>query len=220
MYSPKVKSILITHQINIQSRYLLSRKLVNYFNHKFIKAFDEIWIPDNHESTHSGVLSISHIATTKKFIGIQSILPASEKKQEAPSIDYLIIISGPEPARSIFEKKILHNLRQNDISITILGGKLNHSSEVSIPSNVHYIPFADHEKIAALIYKSKTIICRAGYSTLMDIAHMNYDGNVILVATKGQTEQEYLALLHSSKPNHLAMSEKKFFTEFPNLKLA
>ncbi|MBP7478569.1 MAG: hypothetical protein KA797_08605, partial [Chitinophagales bacterium] len=93
-------------------------------------------------------------------------------------------------------------------------------SKVSIPSNVEYIPFANHEKIAALIYKSKTIICRAGYSTLMDIAHMNYDGNVVLVATKGQTEQEYLALLHSSKPNHLAMSEKKFFTEFPNLKLA
>jgi UDP-N-acetylglucosamine:LPS N-acetylglucosamine transferase len=45
--------------------------------------------------------------------------------------------------------------------------------------------------------EAEVIICRAGYSTLMDLAVLNK--KAILVPTPGQTEQEYLAKELSKK---------------------
>ena len=42
-----------------------------------------------------------------------------------------------------------------------------------------------------VIANSKSILCRSGYSTVMDLFHLKKD--VFLIPTPGQTEQEYLA---------------------------
>src|SRR5690606_18250753 len=47
------------------------------------------------------------------------------------------------------------------------------------------------EQFLRLIQISRNIICRPGYSTLMDLVALNR--TAILVPTPGQSEQEYLA---------------------------
>jgi UDP-N-acetylglucosamine:LPS N-acetylglucosamine transferase len=47
------------------------------------------------------------------------------------------------------------------------------------------------EEIGQLIGRAGVIICRPGYSTIMDLVTLGR--NAILVPTPGQTEQEYLA---------------------------
>ena len=56
---------------------------------------------------------------------------------------------------------------------------------------VDNLPVLLIEKFAELVAKSKKIICRGGYSSLMDLITLNR--NAYLVPTPGQTEQEYLA---------------------------
>ncbi len=213
----QVKSILITHQINIQARFFLSRKLVNFFNHKYIHTFDEIWVPDDDRSSMSGKLSQGALSVPKKYIGIQSILSPPSIVSEMPPIDYLFILSGPEPSRSHFEQKILQKISHSKLAITLVGGSMQNDSLTSIAANIHYISFANHERLAELIQVSKAIVCRSGYSTLMDLAKMNYTGKVILVPTPGQTEQEYLAEFHSSKLNYTAYNEEIFLNNFENI---
>ena len=66
-------------------------------------------------------------------------------------------------------------------------------SEIEIKNkNSTVINFAFGEELKSLILNSEKIICRSGYSTLMDLHVLNAK-NLILIPTPGQTEQEYLA---------------------------
>ena len=70
----------------------------------------------------------------------------------------------------------------------------------------------DANHLYNILINKPILISRSGYSTLMDIA---FTGNkALLVPTPGQTEQEYLALLHkkegyyySCKQNELQLEE-------------
>ena len=57
--------------------------------------------------------------------------------------------------------------------------------------NVVMFNHVDDDFFVELVSKSKNIICRGGYSSLMDLVAL--DRNAFLVPTPGQTEQEYLA---------------------------
>jgi UDP-N-acetylglucosamine:LPS N-acetylglucosamine transferase len=50
-----------------------------------------------------------------------------------------------------------------------------------------------------IIDNSETIICRSGYSSIMDLSTLQKQ--VILIPTPGQTEQEYLSKYHQKKSN-------------------
>ena len=51
------------------------------------------------------------------------------------------------------------------------------------------------EEFREKVTQSDKIICRSGYSTIMDLHALNK--RAILIPTPGQTEQEYLAKHHS-----------------------
>lgn len=71
-----------------------------------------------------------------------------------------------------------------------------------IPANVRVIPFADATLLPELIAGAERILCRAGYSSLMDIYAVKPDAKLILVPTPGQTEQVYLAERESQRPGN------------------
>jgi UDP-N-acetylglucosamine:LPS N-acetylglucosamine transferase len=54
------------------------------------------------------------------------------------------------------------------------------------------------KELSQLIISSTTIVCRSGYSTLMDLQHLQKK-NYIFVPTPGQDEQEYLAKYWNEK---------------------
>ena len=57
---------------------------------------------------------------------------------------------------------------------------------------IEHIDFLDQEALARELTQAKLVICRSGYSTLMDVHQLGIR-HLLLIPTPGQTEQIYLA---------------------------
>src|SRR5690606_15717840 len=65
-----------------------------------------------------------------------------------------------------------------------------------LPSHIRYHTHLNAGQLSAALAAAILVICRSGYSTLMDLCTMGQ--KALLIPTPGQTEQEYLAgHLHS-----------------------
>jgi uncharacterized protein (TIGR00661 family) len=192
LYNSLVFSIFITHQLRL--RLAGFSFFANRQNKKHISRFDEIWVPDYEDKNArlSGELSsTTSISHNVKFIGPQSqfSLPG-EKSIDAEHADILVILSGVEPQRSILEKLLFYSFYNSKLKIMFVRGsdkKIENSS-----GNIKCIDFPPPELLRSLIVNAGTVICRGGYSTLMDL-HLLDKKDLILIPTPGQTEQEYLA---------------------------
>lgn len=196
LWNKNVYSIIITHQINIIVPPILkfTGQLLHRITHKYIRRFNECWIPDfGGKQNLSGDLSHgTSIPSNCKYIGLLSRFDRSALRS-TPERRYEIIaiVSGPETQRTIFEEKLLAQLPVNDKSCLLIRGI---PGDTRIKTLRRSLDVADHlssDELEAILRSGPMVICRAGYSTLMDIA---FSGNkAILVPTPGQTEQEFLA---------------------------
>ena len=165
-------------------------RIVQWLVHRVLiylyKRFDRLWIPDLEGDLNlSGKLIDLPSSVSAKRIGFLSVL----EKEFSTSIrtkpgKIVAIVSGPEPARSEFEKSLLYHLKNLDA--LIIGGRPDLTKHTN-----NYTSFMEAEQLAKQINAAEYIICRGGYSTLMDLAS-SYK-KLILVPTPGQTEQLYLA---------------------------
>ena len=74
LHHPKVKSILISHQLNIPAQKQWQSSTANHFLHNFIKKFDVCWVPDVEAQPNlSGELSHEvFLPIPIKYIGVLS----------------------------------------------------------------------------------------------------------------------------------------------------
>ena len=197
-FNKKIKSIYITHQLRIAfpPPFTIFEKIGEAWHKGIMKNFDEIWVPDYKEFPGlAGKLSHPSYADKRiKYIGPLSRL-ALGKEQETmgKSIDLLALISGPEPQRSFFEKYAIKLLAENPGNHCIVRGLPNEIEVPDLPFQVfNHLSAAD---LRGKILASRTVLCRSGYSTIMDLALLK--AHAILIPTPGQTEQIYLAKLYS-----------------------
>lgn len=187
----KAHSVFITHQLKLKTPFFFG--FANRLNKNYIQQFDEVWVPDYKEEHKrlSGELSDpKHIKIPVKFINPQSQLQNIELKRAPEKSDLLLLLSGVEPQRSVLEKILLESLKGFGGKIILVRGT-EHGPEINA-SNATVYNFVSGEKLKNLIVHADTVLCRSGYSTLMDLYLLNKK-KLILVATPGQTEQEYLA---------------------------
>src|SRR5436190_15817731 len=78
-------------------------------------------------------------------------------------------------------------------------------------NNLTTVSYLDSEELLPLMQESGTIICRPGYSSLMDLAATGKEA--VLIPTPGQTEQEYLADELMKKKKYFSSSQKDFKLE-------
>lgn len=192
LYNKNVESIFITHQLNVKSPFFLG--LANKKNKEYIHNFHKIWVPDhkNENERLSGQLSDSRdIKIPVEYIGPKSALKDIEiNVSEDERSDILILLSGVEPQRSILENKLIEKFKDSAHKIILVRGS---NSEFNFENkNICAFNFAFDGELKKLILCAETIICRSGYSTLMDL-HLLNKKKIILIPTPGQTEQEYLA---------------------------
>lgn len=192
LYNNQVESIFITHQLNIKSPFF--SWLINKINRNYIHKFNTVWVPDYKNDTErlSGQLSdASGIKIPVNYIEPQSALKDLEiNSLNSEKYDYLFLLSGTEPQRSILEKSLLDKFELSAKKIILVRGS---DSKIEINNkNISVINFAFGIQLKNIILSSETIICRSGYSTLMDL-HVLNKNKLILIPTPGQTEQEYLA---------------------------
>lgn len=192
-----IKSIFICHQIALQAP-----KPFQWMNAFFLKLhlrqiqkFDELWIPDvETENNLSGKLSHQiNFGITHKYIGIQSrFLNYNPTVSFIENIDFdvLVVLSGVEPQRSSLEKKLIEKFQERKEKVLLIQGKTATLTQTSI-SNITIISYLETNDLFVAMKKADCIICRSGYSTVMDLAALGK--KAIFIPAEGQTEQEYLA---------------------------
>jgi uncharacterized protein (TIGR00661 family) len=188
VFSQKVPSVFITHQLNVLSGNTtwLSTKM----HQKIIKKFDICWIPDNEGDINlSGKLG----HTGSYDIPIKYIGPLSRfKKNNANPVNkILVLISGPEPQRTLLEEKLFTELKHYPEKVTFVKGKMEQEQTIQVMGNITVYNFMTSELLEKTINESELVISRSGYTTVMDLAKLNK--RAFFIPTPGQFEQEYLA---------------------------
>jgi uncharacterized protein (TIGR00661 family) len=192
-------SVFITHQLYIKTNSSWLDSVLQRLNYQFINRFNECWIPDFENNLNiSGELSHPEIlpGTPVRYLG-----PLSRFTKSVNNIikfKWMAIISGPEPQRSIFEKKIFEMASKTNDSFLIVRGLPGEITKHSFPPNCKVFDHLSTADMQAAINSSEFIISRCGYTTVMEI--LSLQKKSVLIPTPGQTEQEYLAK-HLSKQN-------------------
>ena len=193
-YSKEIPSVYITHQLTVFSG--ITTALTSYFHQKIIQKFDICWVPDNDKMKISGKLSQSKRTLNTKYIGILSRF----KKEELPiKNEILVILSGPEPQRTVLEKILISQLKKQQKNTLLVRGLVSDQNKsIQISDNFQAIDFLLSKELEKEINQSNLLICRAGYSSIMDLYVLNK--KALLIPTPKQKEQEYLAkYLHEEK---------------------
>jgi uncharacterized protein (TIGR00661 family) len=187
-YHSEIHSIYITHQLFIKAPYF--RGIAQKINQNYILKFNEVWIPDFEDEKKSLSGSLSH--GKQYHPNISYIEPLSRMKKviaEKKEFDFLIILSGAEPQQTIFKELLMRcfaNYPHKKIAL------IHTDVKNYVKNNIHFINGLHPLKLAECIAKSEVIICRSGYSTLMDLFSF-LPKKIILIPTPGQPEQLYLA---------------------------
>ena len=210
LYSKAAHTIFITHQLNIKTGNRFTESPAGKINYKYINRFDECWVPDEPgEENLGGALShpVDMPRTPVKYIGS---LSRFEKEDSEESIDLLVMVSGPEPQRTIFENNIMAQICSLNYKTVLVRGLPAAASFVGKKIS-DFVTVYDHlpgKELGKLISSAKIVIARSGYTTIMELASLQK--KAILVPTPGQKEQEYLAEYLSGKNYCVTINQNEF----------
>lgn len=208
MYSKTIPSFFISHQIRIMNplRLHLFERGSETFNLFFFKRFQEIIIPDYKEHNLTGDLSHNLYKIDENKLHYVGVLSDFSKKKMKKDIDIFISLSGPEPQRSILEQKILQQIDDVSGNIVMSLGKTEEKQDIA-HKQVKIHPYLSKDKREEMLNRSRIVVSRSGYSTIMDLAVIG--SKSLMIPTPGQIEQEYLAK-HLKKTNicHTTTQEK------------
>ncbi|MFY0713320.1 glycosyltransferase [Seonamhaeicola sp. NFXS20] len=220
VYSKKVPSVFITHQLNVLSGSTtwLSTKM----HEKFIKKFNVCWVPDTESDINlSGKLGHKNtFDIPTKYIG-----PLSRFKKQSikPTNKILVLISGPEPQRTLLEEKLLLELKNYPEKVVFVKGIMEKEQTIQVKANMTIYNFMTSKLLEKTINESELVISRSGYTTVMDLAKLNK--KAFFIPTPGQFEQEYLAkrltklnLVPSCKQEDFTIDKIEEVTNFKGLK--
>jgi hypothetical protein len=195
LWSKQVKTVFITHQLMIKAPF--AESLLHAINLSFIRKYHECWIPDFAEGDNlSGDLSHKYpLPENAYFIGPLSRFQQLPSPSNVPKLkkqyDVLILISGPEKQRSIFEELMLKQAASIPLNFLMVRGLPDTPKTLEIHINIDIISHLNAAEMKAAMLSASIVVCRSGYSTLMDLTALKK--KAVFIPTPGQTEQEYLA---------------------------
>lgn len=186
--SKSIPSVFITHQLNVLTG--TTTWITTPLHRRFIKKYNECWVPDvEHAPNLSGKLGHSEENNLKlKYIGPLSRL---HKKPIAKKYDLMVILSGTEPQRRMLEEKLREELKNYSGKTLFVRGVVEADEEVIQDGNITFYNFMNSAALEDAFNQSEVILCRSGYSTIMDLAQMGR--KAFFIPTPGRYEQEYLA---------------------------
>jgi UDP-N-acetylglucosamine transferase subunit ALG13 len=207
LYHKNAHCIFMTHQLFIKTGNSFVEKIAQKINYFFINKFNTCWVVDNEgDSNLAGALShpIQLPQVPVKYIGTISRF---NKMATEPTIDLLVLLSGPEPQRTIFEKIVLEQIKNIPLKITLVRG-LPNEKEILKLENVSFFNHLSALDLNKVILSSSIIVSRSGYTTVMDLAALQKPS--IFIPTPGQTEQVYLAEILAQKKYCITASQENF----------
>jgi len=188
VFSKKVPSVFITHQLNVMTGN--TTWITSKLHQHIIKKHKECWVPDV-EGTPNLTGKLGHLEKVDlelKYIGSLSRL----HKKETPKIyDLMIILSGPEPQRGLLEEKLKKEILKFEGKVIFIKGIVQKNQKKEQIENVTYYNFMNTRQLEQTFNESDMVLCRSGYTTIMDLVKL--EKKAFFIPTPGQFEQEYLA---------------------------
>ena len=230
-YHKSVPSVFITHQLNLQMHFELATRLFQKIQYAWLKRFTACWIPDI-EGAHnlSGILAnpkhkpsiplwymgcLSRLVETTTHINdtIKGSINYStiNKTDSNESIVFLGIVSGPEPQRTLLENLLWKAGNTLDIPFVVIAGtpsKDQPNKLIKENKNAKLYAHLAAPELVREIKHAEYIICRGGYTTLMEL--IPFEKKLIFIPTPGQTEQMYLGKLWEEKNWALCYAQENF----------
>ena len=212
LYSDSIPSYFVSHQL----RYSLPRPLYPLelltmpFNSLFHRHFSGLIVPDISPCVPgqnlSGKLFRSSIPATIRRTYFAGILTSTREMNVAEDLDYLAIVSGPEPQRTLLEKIILSQVQSLPGEKVVLLGSPRQERNERLDASTTVHSYVSNEEKALLMSRARFIISSSGYTTMMELAELNKK-HAMLTPTPGQTEQEYLSRYYAHQGWFLSRSQ-------------
>lgn len=201
LYLKGVKSYLISHQLRYKLPQPVTKLefLPEYFTYSYFKNYDKILIPDSDDpDSLTGELSHNMRYLPNENLHYSGILNdiQSTSAEVEKDIDYFIIVSGPEPQRTKLERIIFKQVNSLPGNIVVALGMPEKNYKIR-QGNATFYTYLNRKQIHNYLHKSKFIISRPGYTTVMELIQFGLQG--LFIPTPGQIEQVYLAKYYEEK---------------------
>lgn len=210
-FSRNANSVILSHQLHLRVPNRFLEWTANGVLRRALGKFDAIWAPDvAEEPSLSGELSHapSKVHPQMRFIGPLSRLYAD---QVDPEYDVAVVLSGPEPQRTYLEQRLLEQAMLLPQKFIFIQGKTHAKEHYYVAENVEVVSYLTSKELNEILLASEVIVCRSGYSSIMDLAALSK--KALLIPTPGQTEQEYLAEYFAQKNIFLVQKQEEIDLE-------
>ena len=157
VYSKKVPSVYVTHQLNVLSG--KTTFITSKIHQQFIRKFDECWVPDL-EGIQNFSGALGHLKKHRFNLKYLGILSRFQPKKLEIKYDLLLLLSGPEPQRTLLENKLLKELQHFNGRILMVRG-LFFNSEITTPNNFKIVNYLLANELEEVINQSNVVIARS-----------------------------------------------------------
>lgn len=227
LHAANIPCVFMTHQLLVQTGFSsIVDNLLRKIHYQYIKPFNNCWVVDvmgvpnlSGKLAHPKVLPFH-----AKYIGLLTQLTKPTQNENEEHI--LVLLSGPEPQRSIFAQLLWKQALNSNHKIIFIEGSAKAQRPEHIPQHITWYGQVTKTWLQPLLEKASVVISRSGYSTLMDLVELNK--KAIIIPTLGQTEQEYLAkhlhqqgvYFHAAQKNFNLTAAIEAINSFPFHRLA
>jgi predicted glycosyltransferase len=196
-FSRHTRNVLLTHQLHLRIPNRVLQWSANRVLHQALRQFDEVWVPDHaDEPSLSGALS--HPSLAHPPVRYTGPLTRMQPQPDAElHYDIAVVLSGPEPQRTHFERLLIEQLIALPFKTIVVQGLTQKKRHYFVADHIEVVGYMTSADLNNTMNRSRYLICRSGYSSIMDLAVLGK--KALLVPTPGQTEQEYLAQQLSEK---------------------
>jgi predicted glycosyltransferase len=210
LHAAGVVSVFVTHQLAIRSSLGTAADwLLRRVNYAYIRRFSVCWVPDVEGVENlAGILSHPRKmpAIPVRYIGWLSRL---ETGKEEMTNDLLILLSGPEPQRTILEELLVAELASAELArVVLVRGLPKGGGVVHAPKGVAVFNHLGTREMGRIICQSRLVLARSGYSTVMDLVRLGK--KAVYIPTPGQPEQEYLGGYLQERGLGICMKQRGF----------
>lgn len=207
------ETIYMTHQLHIMlpQGWRWAEPIAERWHRRIVECYTHCWVPDYEKTPGlAGALShpptlpknVEYIGPLSRFSSCPTSISSADTINFSPSKGAggslaLALLSGLEPQRTMFEREILARYAGNGVPLLLVQGKVGVPKVRMKHGNITIVPHLNDEELIAALTGAERIICRSGYSTIMDLCALGLLDKAELHATPGQPEQEYLAAIHA-----------------------
>lgn len=192
LHHPGISSVIMSHQLQVRTGMgKISDRIFRKLHYGMLQHFNHCWVVDVAGKPNLGA-ALAHpgrLPRNAAYMGLLSQFEPAAKQDDGGHL--LIMLSGPEPQRSILASILWQQVQHYNGRVVFVEGSNDFVFPAEVPAHIQYHRQLTKEALLPLIEGASMVICRSGYSSLMDLAALHK--KAILIPTPGQTEQEYLA---------------------------